>query len=366
MRNDLPVNRTGPQVRRRSARRSTPLLGSLQVLGLVVMVGSAATVWALSSAPQFAAKKLEIVGARFTSGEIVRHIVGLEQSSSLFSLQTDRAAAQLARLPAVVSARVEVRLPDTVIVTLGERTPRIVWVVGQQRYVADDRGVLFGLIDEAGNPIASTAGPIQVAPTAVPLTPLPTAIRPGSPEPTDETSPPDGTPAATPEDSPGPDASPSAGSSPAVTAGPSGPAPSLQPVPAPDSEITPGPDVLALPVVYDRRAADTPLSLGSVVDPIALDAGYRLACRTPAEIGSRASSLVVVVDDEHGFTISSVPAGWVAEFGFYTPTLRKVTVIPNQIGDLRSTLAGLGENHVAWVWLMADIGEDHLNSYWPR
>ena len=74
----------------------------------------------------------------------------------------------------------------------------------------------------------------------------------------------------------------------------------------------------------------------------------------------------VVLDDDHGFTMSSAASGWVAEFGFYTPTLRKDTVIANQIADLRSLLLDKGEAHVAWVWLTADISEDHVNTYLPR
>jgi hypothetical protein len=121
-----------------------------------------------------------------------------------------------------------------------------------------------------------------------------------------------------------------------------------------------------VPVVFDRRASDAGLKLGDLVDPINLDAGYRLAGLTPADIGSSTPALAVVVDDERGFTVSSVPAGWVAEFGFYAPTVRKVTVIPEQVRDLRSTFAQFGEAHVAWVRLVGDVSANHVITYIPR
>jgi len=66
----------------------------------------------------------------------------------------------------------------------------------------------------------------------------------------------------------------------------------------------------------------------------------------------------VVVDDDHGFTVSSVPAGWVADFGFYTPTARKDTVIPNQVRDLsRPSLLGREQGGV--VFLVSDVSDNH-------
>ena len=369
-RNDPPLRRTGSHVSRPSVRRSTPLLSGLQILGLVMMVGSSMTVWALSNTPQAAGRRLVINGARFTSSEVISQIVGLDKVGSLFRLQPDRVVSALADLPAVVSATVEVKLPDTVVVTLQERTPRIVWVIGQNRFAATAEGLLFGYVDAANNPIPSTARSVSPAPTAIPPAP---SLEPsaeaspsssggdesGSPEPTSQPhEKPKRKATPTPKPTPTPKHLPTASPTPKAIA------PSIEPVAQPDS--TPGPAVLSLPVVYDRQSSDAPLTLGSVIDSVSLDAGYRLASRTPAELGSKAQSLVVIVDDDRGFTVSSVPAGWVAEFGFYTPTVRKDTVIPQQIEDLRTLLLSKGENHVAWVWLMSDISPDGLDSYWPR
>jgi len=111
---------------------------------------------------------------------------------------------------------------------------------------------------------------------------------------------------------------------------------------------------------------DARLSPGGVIDPVNLDAGFRLAGLTPTNVGSTTSALAVVLDDDHGFTLSSVPTGWVAQFGFYAPNVRKVTVIPTQVRDLRSLLGYAGEAKVAWVFLVSDVSSDHVVTYVPR
>ena len=385
MRRDLPVRRPGMQVRRLPTRRSSPRLRSVQLLALAVMLLCAMAALAVSASPAFGARRLEIHGARFTDDLAVRQIVGMEGSPNLFRLDTDRIAEELVKLPAVESAGVEVRLPDTVVVTVVEREPKLIWVVGDRRYAVDEGGLLFALVDSVGNPLPSSPGAGETAqPSAEPSGASTEASAEASAAATPTVSASHGakstakvtakaTAKATAKGSPSPGLSPSAspGASPDLAASASPissplPPPSLLPVPTPDPAATAGPQVVSLPVVYDRRAADVGLTLGGVVDPIALDAGYRLAGLTPADVGSEVRSLDVVVDDDHGFTVSSGPDGWVADFGFYTETLRKDTVIPEQVRDLRSMLLHYGEGHVAWVFLVADIADNRLNTYIAR
>lgn len=374
MKRHLPVRRPGTQVRRQPIRRSSPRLRSVQLCSLAVMFLCATAALAVSASPAFGARQLEVHGARFTDDLAVRQIVGMDGSPNLFRLDTDLIAEELVKLPAVESARVEVRLPETVVVTVVEREPKLIWVIGDRRYAVDQGGVLFGLVDSVGNPIPP---PLAAGETAQPSTEPSGTSTEASAEASATATPgvsaghgakstPKATPKATPKGSPSPGRSPSPSQTPAPGASPTFgpvPPPSLMPVPTPDPVATAGPQVLSLPVVYDRRAGDASLALGGVVDPIALDAGYRLAGLTPADVGSVVASLDVVVDDVHGFTLSSGPDSWVAEFGFYTETLRKDTVIPVQVRDLRSMLLHYGEDHVAWVWLVADIADNRLNTY---
>jgi hypothetical protein len=343
-------------------------------------------------APSFAGRVLELHGTKFTSEAIIRKIVGMDETPNLFRLETDKAAAELVRLPAVKSASVQVRLPSTVIVDIVERQPKLVWVIGESRFVIDEEGLLFGQVDAAGNPIVSSAGPLPTASpdTGATATPEDSAssgasgdIAGPSPRPTPTASPtpkptavpkPSKTPTRNPKATPtkagvkasaAPTSSPSPAGSPTPTPNPSI-VPSLQAAPTVDPGAVSGSGSLALPLVYDRRSIDAGLSLGGVIDPVNLDAGFRLAGLTPADVGSTTSALAVIVDDEHGFTLSSVPTGWVAQFGFYAPNVRKVTVIPAQVRDLRSILAYAGEAKVAWVTLVSDISSDHVSTYLLR
>ncbi len=353
----IPVRRGGSQVRRRPVRRSSPRLRQVQFLALAVMAIFALGIWNVAATPVFGAHDLVLNGARFTSRAEVEALLGLDSSPNLFRFAADRLAQQLVTLPAVETANVEVQLPSTVVVNIVEREPRLVWVIGSHRYVADQDGLLFGLVDDRGNPIASAAGPLRPTPSPS-ISPSPSPTVTASAKASAAGSP--GKTGAAAGSTLRPGASPPPGAS--LPPG----APSLAPVPTPNPATTRGPNALSLPVVYDRRAVSQNWGLGSRVDSINLDAGYRLGSLKPADVGSAGSQLTVVLDDDHGFTVRPVPAAWVAEFGFYTPNRRKETVIPTQVRDLGLLLARYGENHVAWVWLVADISDAHANSYLPR
>ena len=93
-----------------------------------------------------------------------------------------------------------------------------------------------------------------------------------------------------------------------------------------------------LPVIDDRRAASAGLSVDRKLDAVDLDAATRLASLVPADVGSSAVSLAVVVTDANGFILETRPKGWSAVFGFYTPSLRTTELIPGQVRLLRSLL----------------------------
>jgi cell division protein FtsQ len=93
-------------------------------------------------------------------------------------------------------------------------------------------------------------------------------------------------------------------------------------------------------VVDDRRlGAGEDLRIGGRLDPIDLDVATRLGSITPADIGSAASSLKVVVTTEDGFLVSA-PGGWLAVFGFYSSATRSTDMIPGQVRLLKSLLDG--------------------------
>jgi len=93
-------------------------------------------------------------------------------------------------------------------------------------------------------------------------------------------------------------------------------------------------------VVDDRRlAAGQDLRIGGRLDAIDLDVATRLGSLTPADIGSAASRLQVVVTTEDGFLVSA-PGDWQAVFGFYSPATRSTDMIPGQVRLLKSLLDG--------------------------
>ena len=81
-------------------------------------------------------------------------------------------------------------------------------------------------------------------------------------------------------------------------------------------------------------------SVGTRLDPQDVDAATRLASLVPADVGSAAKALQIRVTDENGFVIRADPQGWLAIFGFYTPSLRTTDLIPGQVRLLRSLLIG--------------------------
>lgn len=95
-----------------------------------------------------------------------------------------------------------------------------------------------------------------------------------------------------------------------------------------------------LAVIDDRRAPSAGLSVGARLDPQDIDAATRLASLVPGDVGSAAEQLQVRVTDENGFVVRADPQGWLAIFGFYTPSLRTPELIPGQVRLLRSLLIG--------------------------
>jgi len=98
--------------------------------------------------------------------------------------------------------------------------------------------------------------------------------------------------------------------------------------------------VADLPVVEDRRATSAGLSVGGRLEAVDLDAATRLASLEPADVGSEADGLSVVVSDANGFVVQARPTNWSAVFGFYTLSLRTPELIPGQVRLLRSLLIG--------------------------
>lgn len=123
------------------------------------------------------------------------------------------------------------------------------------------------------------------------------------------------------------------------------------------ADARPATAVGTLRTITDKRAVSAGLVIGTSLDPVDLDAATRLGSLTPSDIGSAAGVLGLSIDDDRGFVLSTGAGGWIATFGFYTPSLRTPDRIPDQVRDLRSLLKAYGEPTIATIMLAgADSG----------
>jgi cell division septal protein FtsQ len=215
------------------------------------MLASAGAIYGVGASSAFEYVHTQVDGALFTDVAAAEEAVRDARGENLLRLATEPLESALETLPTVERATVTVQLPGTLLVTLRERVPVLVWRVGARRYLADSTGSLFARL--GSDPPAEAAD---------------------------------------------------------------------------------------LPVIDDRRAASAGLSIGARLDPQDLDAATRLASLVPSDVGSAAKALAVRVTDENGFVVRADPQGWLAIFGFYTPSLRTPDLIPGQVRLLRSLLIG--------------------------
>jgi hypothetical protein len=215
------------------------------------MLAAAGAIYGVGASSAFEYARLRVDGAVYTDLAGAEEAMAGARGENLFLLSTDPLRAALEALPTVDQASVGVQLPGTLVVTLRERVPVLVWRVGARRYLTDSTGELFGRIGDD-----------------------------------------------------------------------------------PPAETT------SLPVIDDRRAASAGLSIATRLDPQDVDAATRLASLVPGDIGSASKRLEVRVTDENGFVVRADPQGWIAIFGFYTPSLRTPDLIPGQARLLRSLLIG--------------------------
>ncbi len=148
-RTPLPGRRTRP-VRRASAGLSAMRAGA----GLALLV-SAAAIYGVGASSAFDYTKLQLTGVTFTDQNAVEATLADVRGQNLFGLSTGALVAALESMPTVEMARVQVQLPGTLAVTIAERRPVLIWRAGNDRFLVDADGALFGKL--AGDPPAAAA-----------------------------------------------------------------------------------------------------------------------------------------------------------------------------------------------------------------
>jgi hypothetical protein len=107
------------------------------------MLISAGAIYGLAATPAFGFERMEIGGNALTTTDTIRERVGVEPGTNLVGLITGPIVDRLRDLPAVADATVTAKLPDLLQVSVTERTPIVLWRVGDHRYAVDRGGMLF-------------------------------------------------------------------------------------------------------------------------------------------------------------------------------------------------------------------------------
>jgi cell division septal protein FtsQ len=256
-------------------------------------------------------------GLRHADEAEVRALLSdLDRAPNVFRVRAGDIVSELSQLTEVDAAAASVTLPANVRVELDERDPLFIWSDGQESWLVDDAGMLFGpakteeyAADAATDPGAADADADDAAtdPDAA------TATNPAAATATNAATNPDATPNA--------DATARA----------------------------------ALPIVRDSRLTVDPPVEGSFLSAIDMEVMRHLLALTPELLGSRSQDLQLTVDDVNGYVLESRDRGWDALFGYYTPSLQPPDRIPRQVQCLRWVLAS-EENGLERVWLA--LGEE--------
>jgi hypothetical protein len=139
---ESPIRRT------RTVRRASAGLSPIRAGALLAMLVAAASVYGVTNSSAFAFEDMQLVGATFTDPEAIENALDEVRGQNLFGLRTGTLEAGLLELPTIRGAEVSVRLPDSLVVHVEERTPILVWRVGARRYLVDAEGRLFARLGE--------------------------------------------------------------------------------------------------------------------------------------------------------------------------------------------------------------------------
>jgi hypothetical protein len=113
-----------------------------KVLALALL---GAGVWALregAAAPQLRIHEITVTGNALVPTEEVLAALPVE-GENLFFIKRARLERQLRALPAIEQARLDLHLPNSIRVTVHERTPAVVWDTGTRQLLADADGLVL-------------------------------------------------------------------------------------------------------------------------------------------------------------------------------------------------------------------------------
>ncbi|MEO5884291.1 MAG: FtsQ-type POTRA domain-containing protein [Candidatus Limnocylindrales bacterium] len=139
---------TTPLRRTRRIRRASAGLSPIRAGAMLVLLLTAAATYGVANSSAFEFAQVRLEGASFTPAADVEAALDEVRGENLFRLDTGPLEDELRRLQTVREASVAVRLPDTLVVRLEERTAILLWRVGERRYLVDLDGNLFARLGD--------------------------------------------------------------------------------------------------------------------------------------------------------------------------------------------------------------------------
>jgi cell division septal protein FtsQ len=116
---------------------------------LLALLVSGGAVYGAGASDAFRFDHVELSGLRWTDESLVRQLIAVGPGDNLFRIRTGPIATRIETLPPVATARVEVRLPDTLLVRVMEREAVLVWrLTDGRRFLVDRSGVAFVALAE--------------------------------------------------------------------------------------------------------------------------------------------------------------------------------------------------------------------------
>lgn len=139
-----PGFRPTPAGRRtRSVRRASAGLTPTRAAALLALLVAIAGIYGAASSSAFAVRRTQVSGATWTPDQAILAALAVPPGQNVFLIDTTELARRLAAIPAIRSASVAVALPDEVRVAVDERTPLLVWQVGERGYLVDETGLVI-------------------------------------------------------------------------------------------------------------------------------------------------------------------------------------------------------------------------------
>ena len=139
------VNRHVRKARRaRTLFRWAGIVAANVAIGAVLVVSGASMARHFATSDELAVREIAVEGTSATTPEAVRAVLQPFVGRNLAELHLDEVAAAATKDPWVKQASVKRILPGTLRVTVVERTPGALALLGGSVYVVDDGGVVMG------------------------------------------------------------------------------------------------------------------------------------------------------------------------------------------------------------------------------